>query len=397
MPRRRQGIPPTYRLHKARNLAVVTIDGTDHYLGPYGSPESHRRYGELIYGDGPPKADTATTGTDKKPRPLPSRSHVLVGELTLAYFEQHAQHYYRGSDEAPGRLPVVQAALRAINQPYSELPARKFGPLRLAKIRERLVRSGRARVYINDLISIIVAAFKWAASMEMIPLRTYQRLTTLSPLRRNRSAAKESRRVVPVDAAVIEKTLVQLSPPLAALVRLQLLTGARPGELRRLRTMDIERSAEGPWCYRPLRHKNQHRGLERRIYFGPKAREVLAPFLHQDGKRFCFSPRDSLCWYVLRRRGNRTASRQVEPKVRANVKPYFSKDAYRKAIERACKKAGVEPWNPHRLRHNAGTVLRQLCGIEASKVALGLADIETTAIYAERDFSMAAQIIEQHG
>jgi hypothetical protein len=27
--------PPTYRLHKARNCAVVTIDGKNHYLGPY--------------------------------------------------------------------------------------------------------------------------------------------------------------------------------------------------------------------------------------------------------------------------------------------------------------------------------------------------------------------------
>jgi hypothetical protein len=40
--------PPSYRLHKARNLAVVTIDGRNHYLGPYGSPESHEKYARLI-------------------------------------------------------------------------------------------------------------------------------------------------------------------------------------------------------------------------------------------------------------------------------------------------------------------------------------------------------------
>jgi hypothetical protein len=32
--------PPSYRLHRARNLAVVTIDGKDHYLGRYGCPET---------------------------------------------------------------------------------------------------------------------------------------------------------------------------------------------------------------------------------------------------------------------------------------------------------------------------------------------------------------------
>jgi len=31
---------PSYRLHKARNCAVVTIDGKNFYLGPYDSPES---------------------------------------------------------------------------------------------------------------------------------------------------------------------------------------------------------------------------------------------------------------------------------------------------------------------------------------------------------------------
>ena len=32
--------PPSYRLHKARNCAVVTLGGRNYYLGPYGSPES---------------------------------------------------------------------------------------------------------------------------------------------------------------------------------------------------------------------------------------------------------------------------------------------------------------------------------------------------------------------
>src|SRR5437868_4106199 len=39
---------PTYRLHKARNLAVVTLDGEDHYLGRYGSPERRERYDHLV-------------------------------------------------------------------------------------------------------------------------------------------------------------------------------------------------------------------------------------------------------------------------------------------------------------------------------------------------------------
>ncbi len=39
---------PSYRLHKARGCAVVTINGKNHYLGKYGSPESHEKYARLI-------------------------------------------------------------------------------------------------------------------------------------------------------------------------------------------------------------------------------------------------------------------------------------------------------------------------------------------------------------
>jgi hypothetical protein len=39
---------PSYRYHKARNCAVVTVDGRDHYLGKYDSPESWEKYHRLI-------------------------------------------------------------------------------------------------------------------------------------------------------------------------------------------------------------------------------------------------------------------------------------------------------------------------------------------------------------
>ena len=39
---------PSYRFHKARNCAVVTIGGRDHYLGEYDSPESWEQYHRLV-------------------------------------------------------------------------------------------------------------------------------------------------------------------------------------------------------------------------------------------------------------------------------------------------------------------------------------------------------------
>lgn len=39
---------PKYRHYKPKNLAVVRIDGRDHYLGKYGSPESREKYHRLL-------------------------------------------------------------------------------------------------------------------------------------------------------------------------------------------------------------------------------------------------------------------------------------------------------------------------------------------------------------
>jgi hypothetical protein len=39
---------PKYRLHKARNCAIVTIAGRDHYLGAYDSTESREKYHRLV-------------------------------------------------------------------------------------------------------------------------------------------------------------------------------------------------------------------------------------------------------------------------------------------------------------------------------------------------------------
>jgi len=39
---------PKYRHHKAKNLAVVSIDGRDIYLGEFDSPVSHEKYRRTV-------------------------------------------------------------------------------------------------------------------------------------------------------------------------------------------------------------------------------------------------------------------------------------------------------------------------------------------------------------
>jgi hypothetical protein len=41
---------PKYRHYKPKDLAVVRIDGRDHYLGRFGSEESQEKYRRLVAG-----------------------------------------------------------------------------------------------------------------------------------------------------------------------------------------------------------------------------------------------------------------------------------------------------------------------------------------------------------
>src|SRR5262245_32722691 len=73
-------------------------------------------------------------------------------------------------------------------------------------------------------------------------------------------------------------------PVLQARVNLQWLAGMRPGEVCGLTLGEIDQA--GPvvdgvrtWVYRPVQHKNAHRGYKRAIAFGPRAQEILRPFL----------------------------------------------------------------------------------------------------------------------
>ncbi|WP_422931508.1 hypothetical protein [Singulisphaera sp. PoT] len=65
------------------------------------------------------------------------------------------------------------------------------------------------------------------------------------------------------------------------MIELQRLTGMRPGEVTIMRARDVDMSWN-VWAYAPGRHKTQHHEKGRTIYLGPKAQEVLRPWLTPD-------------------------------------------------------------------------------------------------------------------
>ena len=96
---------PSYRHHKARNVAVVTIDGKNHYLGPWQSPESHEKYAALIAewtrSGGTLPAKAADTSTNTTP--------LTVSELILAYFKFAQTHYVKHGEATSEQGCLKQA------------------------------------------------------------------------------------------------------------------------------------------------------------------------------------------------------------------------------------------------------------------------------------------------
>ncbi len=57
-----------------------------------------------------------------------------------------------------------------------------------------------------------------------------------------------------------------------------------------VRSAEVDRSGK-VWLYTPARHKTLHFGRKRSVPLGPKAQELLAPFLLLDPQAPLFSPK----------------------------------------------------------------------------------------------------------
>ena len=401
--------PPKYRHYKPKNLAVVRIDGKDHYLGPYGSPESRERYGRLV-------AEWQTS------RPIVVSSDgktpdLSINELVRDYMERRVLGYYRKDGKPTSEVDNIRQALRFLVKLYGRSPSREFGPLALKAVRETMIQAGRCRKLINSDIHRIRGFFRWSTSEELFPADQLVALDSVQALEKGRSAAKERPPIRPIAEATVLATLPHLSPQVAAMVHLQLLTAARPGEVVIVRPSDVDRSDPESWVYRPESHKTEHHGKERVIVLGPRAQEVLTPWLDRSPGAYCFSPAEVVAARETARKS--PTSRAARPKRGGR----YTKDSYRVAINRGCDRAFAHPtisaikaslrtegqvaelnewrkqhrWHPQQLRHTKATEIRARFDTESAQVILGHSKPDTTIIYAERDLAKARDVMRQIG
>ena len=130
-----------------------------------------------------------------------------------------------------------------------------------------------------------------AEAQEIVPASTYHALMTLEPLKRHRSEARETKKVVPVDWKTVQAAIAYMPRYIAGLVLLQWWSAMRPSEALTIRMRDIDRTGK-VWLYRPVRHKSKHHDRERVIVlvdpiagqFAPKnAGECVTPIVYHAG------------------------------------------------------------------------------------------------------------------
>jgi integrase len=386
--------PPSYRLHKARNLAVVTIDGKNYYLGRYGSPESHEKYARLI---AEWRANSKHLLPTTAAGPAVDRT-LSLNELILAYW-RHVEGYYVKDGKPTSEQDNIKQALRFVRRLYGATPAPDFGPVALKNVRQAMIEAGRSRKLINKDINRIRQLFGWAVESELLPVQVHQSLKRVRGLRKGRSAAKETAPVVPVAEAAIRAILPHLSPQVAAMVQVQHACGARPQEVTAIRPCEVDTSGE-LWLYQPRSHKTEHLDREKVIVLGPRAQEVLRPWLDRDPRASCFVPAEATAWY--RRRVRRRERQELQPQGEVTAPKLapgqrYTRHSYRVAVQRACRRSGLTAWSPRQLRHTRATLIRQAYGLEGAKAVLGHADTKITEIYAERDLELAMRIMREIG
>lgn len=394
MPKRSKRIP-SYRLHKASGQAVVTLNGKDHYLGEYDTEQSKEKYDRLI-------AEWLIDSQVHIPSHCNEDTTLTINEIFLSYWE-FAQQHYRKNGLATSERNLVRLALRPLTELYGKTPAQEFGPLALKTYRQKLIDKDLSRKVINKHVDRVKRFFKWACEGELIPSSVHHSLQTVSGLRKGRSQARETESIKPVPESDIDTALPLVNRQIAAMIKIQRVTGMRPCEVTIMRSCDLDTSGK-IWSYTPSSHKTEHHDRKRVIFLGPQAQSIITPFLKAEINAFLFSPIDASDERNRLRRMNRKTpmtpsqsrrTRKKNPK-RLPGKNY-STESYAHAIHKACKKAGVPAWGPNRLRHNAATFLRKEFGIEAARVVLGHSSAVVTEIYAELDQMKAAEIMEKVG
>jgi integrase len=389
-------MPPSLRHNATTNRYRVTIKGRDYWLGS-DKDEAERGYYRLML--------ELKSGTLIEAPKDDVRIVELVNLYTAAmviYFKSNPGSWHRGKramdflTRLAGSKRPDQFGMRDLDLLRDDMgtPQEYKTDAGETRVRPALCRTG-----INRCMAEIAKFWKWCARKEYVPADLYAKCLTMEPLVKGHCDARETEKVQPADPKAIKKVKAVVNASVRAMIELQELTGARPGEVCGLKAEMIDRTVD-PWHCELVKHKTVHRGKERHLFFGPKAQKVLAPFLLRRAPGdYLFQPADHWTERTEKKtgKGRREGQAPTKRATDRTVNDHYGKDSYGQCIERACVKAGVPHWTPNQIRHTRATEIRKERGIEAAGAVLGHAHLNTTEIYAEVNLELARKVAAEMG
>lgn len=367
--------PPKIWLCNRRKVWCVTIEQRQYTLGA-DRIEAEKKRAELLG-----QWQNNTLPSSKAWEPCVVEVVDKFSDYMLGYYKTHPESWSRG-----------KTAMKTLNAMYGQTRMRDFTVLDLDRLRNVVNTPDKDGNYtycrneVNKIVGNVQRCLKWAVSKGLCPVATYQECMTLEPLQKGRCEARETEPVGPVPRTAIDAVRPFVPSDVWTMIQVQLLTGARPGEVCQLTAGMIDRTGE-VWEAEIVDNKMAHKGQRRFLFFGPQAQALLLPYLLRGADEPLFRPG----W----RKDEKPTWSKQSPAYRP--KSHLTVDVYGGYIERACERAKITLWTPNQLRHTRATELKKKYGLEDAAAVLGHKSVETTLIYAEQDWARAKSIAGEMG
>ena len=405
--KKRTGVLTYYKFSKGGRVAGRIIypqqpDGrrpTEYLPGAYESDEMMAAYKRsmlhwLEHETPPPWVAEKT----RRAKPPSVRKVLKIGKTVAQVCEQFLEHEKTMQNKSAGEIRNCRYAFAPLVELYGDEPAVELGAGELIRWQRHCREErGNCANTINSNAGRIVRAFNHAAKVGDLPRKQVAELQLVEPLSPYTPDGEPERE--PVRAVYrddVEATLEYLPEAAADLVRVMLGCGARAGELVRMPADELQEIEPEVWAWFPSAHKTSKRSKNakkrpRSIVFGPPEIAIIAkrlgPYQIRQERTIGAPvvrivpdqlPPHNLVFRKPNYTGN-NAHRSGRP---------WDRNSFRQAIHRACKKAGVDRWSPHQMRHAACSELYN-SGIAIADVMqmLGHTTMATTENYITPDLS----------
>lgn len=364
--------PPSYpKKPHSSGQARITVDGKDYYLGRWGTPESRAAHARFVL-----------DWVARKGPPIDIKK-ATISSVCDSYLN-YAKTYYVKRERPTGEYHKIKHITETIKGLFGSYPIGEFRQDSLKALRAHWVEKPCSLNVVNQYVKVVVRMFGWAAEEGIVPKEIHDSLRSVRSLVRGRTTARVYEPIGPAPEASVEATLAVLdreNPTMAAMVRVQRLTGMRPIEVCYMRPEDLRETEDGlEYVVPPEANKEDHVGKARVVMIGPRARAILAPFLEGH-------PGKGRAVFRIKRRG----------RWKAGEWPGYDPRSYNDLVVRACRRAKAPTFTVNQLRHSAATEARKRFGLEMARVMLGHSDQKTTTVYAEQDRARARREIDEIG